>query len=293
VSFDNMPDLGPFLLPDAKQYSEDCIRLSRQAVACTKSALDIAYGPDFFQKLDIFVPDNPGAGGLPVLIFIHGGAWRNGFKEWFGYMAPPLVSLPAILISPNYRLAPKVKFPAPFDDCCAMLNWVHDNIGRYGGSPNRIFVGGHSAGGHLAALMSLQPGVLAACGLPQDVIKGCFALSAPFDMRRATIDPQRAPLVNLLLEANDDGTNSSPLAFVRGNRVPFHIVYGTDDIPELIIDNQRMIEALQKEGCPVEHYLLEGHSHFDTSLSCGDRNGVWVQAVRRWLASKATGALPA
>jgi dipeptidyl aminopeptidase/acylaminoacyl peptidase len=141
--------------------------------------------------------------------------------------------------------------------------------------------------------MSLQPAVLAARGLPQDVIKGCFALSAAFDMRRATVDPQRAPLVDLLLEADDDGTTSSPLAFVNGNRVPFHIVHGTNDFPELMVDNRRMIEALQKEGCPVEHYLLEGHSHFDTSLSCGDPNGVWVQTVRRWLASKASHALPA
>ncbi len=292
MSFDDMPDLGPFLRPDAKTYHEDCIRLSRAALARTRAILDVPYGPDFFHKLDIFLPEDTSLKDLPVLIFIHGGAWRNGFKEWFAYMAPPLVTLPAILISPNYRLAPKVKFPVPIDDCCAMLGWVHANIAKHGGDPNSIFVGGHSAGGHLAALMSLRPDLLTVRGMPNDVIKGCFALSAAFNMERKSVDPQRAPLVDLLLQSDDDGASSSPINFVTGSRVPFHIVYGSNDFPELMVDNRQMIARMRQEGRTVEHYLLDGFSHFDTSIACGDPNGVWVQTVRRWMAAQALGRLP-
>jgi len=292
MSFNDMPDLGPFLRPDAQRYHEECIRLSREAVTRTRSVLDIPYGSDFFHKLDIFLPNDAGLKNLPVLVFMHGGAWRNGFKEWFGYMAPPLVTLPAILISPNYRLAPNVKLPTQLDDCCATLRWVYSNIAAHGGDPNRIFVGGHSAGGHLASLMSLRPQRLTALGMPHDLIKGCFALSAGFNMERVSIHPDRAPLLDLLLESSDDGTSSSPIKFVKGNRVPFHIVYGTHDLRELIDDNKQMIDRLQREGCTVEHYLLDGCSHFDTSIACGDPNGVWVQTVRRWMASERSANLP-
>ncbi|HEY1723028.1 MAG TPA: alpha/beta hydrolase [Magnetospirillaceae bacterium] len=288
-----MPDLGPFLRPDAKKYAEDCVRLSREALVHTRAVLDVLYGQDFFQKLDILLPTDTELKELPVLIFIHGGAWKNGFKEWFGYMAPALVSLPAILVSPNYRLAPQVKFPVPLDDCCAMLSWVYSHIAAYGGDSHRIFIGGHSAGGHLASLMALRPELLTKRGLPKDVIKGCFALSAAFDMQRKKADAQRAQLLDLLLQSDDDGASSSPIEFVNGNKVPFHIVHGTHDFPELLTDNKRMVEALRKEGSPVEHYVLDGHSHFDTSIACGDINGVWVQTVRRWLAARGMRQLPA
>ena len=288
MSFDDMPDLGPFLRPDAKKYDEECIRLSREALARTRAVLDVPYGPDFFHKLDIFLPDDTGLKDLPVLIFIHGGAWRNGFKEWFGYMAPPLVTLPAILISPNYRLAPKVKFPEPLNDCCAILHWVHSHIAEHGGDPNRIFVGGHSAGGHLASLMSLRPELVTRLGMQRDIIKGCFALSSAFNMERAGADPQRLPLLDLLLQSGDDGASSSPLNFVKGNRTPFHIAYGAQDFPELMHDNKRMIESMQREGCTIEHHVLDRCSHFDTSIACGDPDGVWVKTVRRWLAHGAS-----
>jgi hypothetical protein len=140
--------------------------------------------------------------------------------------------------------------------------------------------------------MSLQPHLLLARGMPNNVIKGCFALSAAFDMQRGSIDPQRASLLDLLLESEDNGRSSSPLNFVKGNQVPFHIVYGTQDLPELVVDNGRMIDQMLQEGCPIEHYLLQGHSHFDTSIACGDPNGVWVQTVRRWMASDRLGKLP-
>jgi len=285
MSFDDMPDLGPFLRPDAKAYAENCLRLSRQALPCIRHELDIPYGPDFFQKLDIFLPESFDGCPTPVLIFFHGGAWKNGFKEWLAFMAPPLISLPAIFISANYRLAPRVKLDSEIEDCCEVVAWVSRNIARFGGDPRRIHVGGHSAGGHLTALITLRPQLLSSHGVSPDSVKACFALSAAFNLQRKDADPVRAQLLELLLKDGERGAKISPINYVRGNRTPIHIAYGSADLPEVIVDNRRMIELLQQEDCAFEHHLLDGQSHFDTSISCGDPNGVWVQSVRRWMSS--------
>jgi acetyl esterase/lipase len=285
MSFDDMPNLGPFLRPGAQEYSDECIRLSRAAVPRTRNILDVPYGSDFFQKLDIFLPDRESSQPSPVLLFFHGGAWKNGFKEWMGFMAPPLVLLPAIFVSGNYRLAPTAKFPKPLDDCCDALAWVWRNISAHGGDPGRIFVGGHSSGGHIAALATLRPELLVARGLPRDCVKACFALSAAFNLERKSSGPLRAPVLDLVLENGDDGSQATPLNFVRGNRIPFYIAYGTEDLPELIGENERMIELLRHENCALEHHVFEKNSHFDTNIGCANLNGPWVQTVRKWMAS--------
>ena len=139
-----------------------------------RNVIDVAYGDDYFQRLDLFLPDNENLTELPVLVFMHGGAWRNGFKEWMGFMAPPIISLPAIFVSVSYRLAPSVKFPEPLEDTCDAVAWVFRNIRRYGGDPERIFIGGHSAGGHLAAMAALRCDHFTQRCLPANLIKACF-----------------------------------------------------------------------------------------------------------------------
>ena len=116
-------------------------------------------------------------------------------------MAPVLTDLPAIFVSANYRLAPEAKHPEPFDDCVDALAWLYRNIADYGGSRDRLFVGGHSAGGHLAALVGLKREAWAARGLPRDVVKACFPLSGPVNLRLDEMDPEgrRIKVTRLLL----------------------------------------------------------------------------------------------
>ena len=122
---------------------------------------------------------------------MHGGACTHGTKDWCGFMAPPIAQLPAIFVSVGYRLIPNVSFPEPVMDCIAALRWIFDHIAEFGGSPKRLFVGGHSAGGQIAALMSLHKEWLAEAGLPADAIKGCFCLATTFNRR--TVRPDVAP----------------------------------------------------------------------------------------------------
>ena len=287
MSFDDMPDRGELMLPGAQEYSDGCITRSRPVVAETRCVIDVAYGDDFYHKLDIFLPEDESLIDLPVLLFFHGGAWRHGFKEWLGFMAPVLTDLPAIFVSANYRLAPEAKHPEPFDDCVDALAWLYRNIADYGGSRDRLFVGGHSAGGHLAALVGLKREAWAARRLPRNVVKACFPLSGPVNLRLDEMDPEgrRVKVTRLSLARDEDDRDASPLDNVAGNRTPFFVAYGENDLPEVVLNNGELIAALREESCVVEGHEFAGTGHAETNVNCGDPDNLWVQTVRRWMAA--------
>ena len=112
--------------------------------------LEARYGDDPYQSLAIFRPEH--ASG-EVLVFFHGGGWTNGYKEWMVFMAPAFLAQGITFVSAGYRLAPQHRFPTALGDCADALAWVHQHIDEHGGDPARLFVGGHSAGGHYAALL--------------------------------------------------------------------------------------------------------------------------------------------
>lgn len=287
LSFADLPPLPPLIHPLAAGYAARILAKSRAAQATLPTVLDVAYGDDYWQKLDIYLPCEKGLRNLPVLCFLHGGAWVNGFKEWMGYMAPVLVDLPAIFVSASYRHAPDAKFPKQAEDCAAAMAWVWRHIEEYGGDANRLFIGGHSAGGHLAALVTLCPGFRRAQGLPDDVVKGCFPVSAAFDMRgRPGEDPVRRGKILALLESDADRIAASPIAHTEGNRTPFLVTWGTEDFPELIRQAQDMVTALRRDRAPVEAIELPGFSHFDTSERADEADFIWVRRVRGQLAAR-------
>ncbi|MCH9010844.1 MAG: alpha/beta hydrolase [Chloroflexi bacterium] len=265
----------------AEEYAANAERMSRDVQREANTELDIAYGPHEDQALDVYLPDAPGIGPLPVLLFIHGGAWSHGYKEWMGFMAPAITRLPAIFISVGYRLAPETRFPGPVEDCRNAVKWVYENISQRGGDPDRIFVGGHSSGGHLSSLITLQQNALRSLGLPDDVIKGCFPASGVFDVA----SPSR---IETFLHSADDVTEASPVRQVAGNQVPFFIIVGENDAEEHRSYYHAMVEALGKERGPVESADIEGVNHYEISLWCGEPDSLWATTVRQWMNSPPT-----
>jgi len=277
MSFDDLPALPRLIHPDGNRYVERIMRLGRLAQQQTPCVLDQCYGSDDWQRLDIYLPTPISQSALPVFCFLPGGAWINGCKEWLAFMAPVLTSVPAVFVALSYRHAPAAKFPAQLDDTLDGLAWVYRNIFRWGGDVQRVYLGGHSAGGHLAALATLRRDALAARGLPSGFIRACLPISAPFDLM--SDDPVRRQKVAAFLEHAEDVTAASPIAHVKGNRTPFIITYGTQDLPELVPQAKQMIAALKRAGTSVESLVLDGCNHFNTHEDCALADRPWMRKV--------------
>ena len=269
--------------PGAPQYLEQAMAWSAEVRAHSRTALDLSYGEDERQKLDVYMPDQELAPPAPVLMFMHGGYWVIGHKDLMGFMAPAITPAPAILVAVGYRLAPGAKYPHQVDDCRAALHWVYNNISTYGGDPLQIYVGGHSAGGHLAAMLTLQREQRTALGLPPDVIKGCFPVSGVFDVTDAPPERREA-----FLRSDEDARDASPVYNTEGNATPFLLEIGSDDFDNLRAQHPRMFAALRSQQGYTEEMVREGHNHFQISLDHADPDSPWVRRVREWMAEGAS-----
>ncbi len=268
-----------------EDYPEHVMALSRAAAGTCRMVGDIAFGDDYHQKLDVYLPADESLTALPVHVYIHGGGWQWGFKEWGGFMAPAIVELPAVYVSVSYRLAPEHKYPACLDDCLDAVAWVWREIASFGGDPERIFLSGHSAGGHLSALTTLRRDLVEARGLPRDVIKACFPVSGIYDMDSSDPPPgsSERKISEILFADASDESDASPINFVDGNTTPFYLTYGSRDYEKAIRNGVLFIAALARQPGKVGSYVFEGLGHHDASLELRHRDCEWMKVVRSWM----------
>jgi acetyl esterase/lipase len=162
---------------DWSGFYERADKLTEVARRDFPNHLDIPYGMHPKQKLDLYLP----AGNLnkaPVFLFIHGGGFREGDRTHYGFIAPPLAKRGIITVLPSYRLTSQgFHYPSQPKDIRSAIAWVYQNIERFGGDPKRIIVGGHSAGGILAADVSVNRSWLSELALPLDLISGTVMIS--------------------------------------------------------------------------------------------------------------------
>ncbi len=277
MSFADLPPQSP-INDRADVYAATALALSQAVAATQPCVLDVPYGNDYWQKVDIYLPPQKGS-FLPVFVCIHGGGWTHGYKEWMGFMAPPLVSLPAIFVSVSYRLAPAVRYPAALDDCLAALAWVYRNIARHGGDPGRIFVGGHSAGAHLAALVALRRDLYAPHGLPADVVKACFPFSGVYDFT----EPAAAATGGAMLGDGEVRRVASPIFHVAGNRTPFVVTWAENERPYILSTSAAFAEALKREPGRLVQHMFPLFDHFWINLDMQRPESKWVRTVRAWM----------
>ncbi|MEO8312160.1 MAG: alpha/beta hydrolase [Caldimonas sp.] len=164
---------------------------ARASLACE---LDLAYGSTPSERLDIFTPK---ASGAPVLVYLHGGYWRALDKRDQSFVAPPFVAAGAMVVLPNYALCPAVTVEHIVLQMVQALAWVWRHAAGHGGDPARIVVAGHSAGGHLAAMMLACDWPAVAPDLPADLVKSALAISGVFELEPLRHAPFLAPDLNL------------------------------------------------------------------------------------------------
>ncbi|HUP97222.1 MAG TPA: alpha/beta hydrolase, partial [Usitatibacter sp.] len=147
-----------------------------------ESTTGLEYGLHPRQKLDVYVPD-PQAypGTLPVIVFIYGGSWQTGERQEYTFIGQALASKGFVVVIPDYRLYPEVRYPAFVEDAAAAFAWAHREAARYRGDPRRMLVMGHSAGAHIAAMVAYNERFLGAHGLGRGNVRGLVGLAGPYD----------------------------------------------------------------------------------------------------------------
>lgn len=286
MRFAPLPPQPPIYPEEAADYARATLQRSEAALDRCELVAHQHFGNDYWQALDIYPPRQVPEGGAPVLVFAHGGAWTNGYKEWMGLMAPALADAGIAFVSVSYRLAPEHKWQAMLDDCLDAVAWVAQNIHRYGGNAARIALGGHSAGGHLMALAALSAQRLQEQGVPPASIVACLPLCAPLDIRY----PDRQPgsgeerTHQMILDNTSEAGAASPICHVRPDSPFMLLAYARDDLPRIINGSRAMAAELDRHGVAHETMVLDGN-HFSAALAVADEGSEWTRRVIRLLRS--------
>ncbi len=197
------------------------------------------------------------AKGAPVVVFIYGGGWKDGNKATYRFVGAALAARGYLTVVPDYRVFPAVRFPSFIQDVAAAVAWTRGNISRYGGDPHRIFLIGHSAGAHIAAMLTLDRQWLAAVGLdPDSDIAGMVGLAGPYDFL-----PLHDPQLEEIFAPAGDLRLTQPISFARGNAPAMFLASGTGDTTVLPRNTEHLAAAVRRDGGRVEERLYRGIGH--------------------------------
>ena len=252
-----------------KSFYDRADQLTTEARRALPHTLDLAYGEDQKQRLDIYQPKDK-VSSAPVFVFLHGGGFREGDRAHYGYVARPLAEHGIVTVVASYRLLPSARFPDQPADVRHAVSWVYHNIQRYGGNPRAIYVGGHSAGAILSAFVSNQAGWQAGLSLPGDVIKGCAPISAPYDLREEKG-------VTEYIRDRAQAAKASPVLHVEAP--PPHCVIAVGTAEPYGPSSQELADRMRAKGARVEFVVLNDMDHAQTALSLADGEGPLVRAL--------------
>jgi acetyl esterase/lipase len=218
------------------------------------TTLDVSYAEGARRKLDVY--RTRGAKGAPVVVFFYGGRWEYGAKEWYRFVAATLASRGYVVVVPDYRLYPEVKFPEFVVDGAEAVRWTHENISAYGGDPRRVFVMGHSAGAYIAAMLALDPQWLAGVGLNANRdIAGLVGVSGPYDF---------SPLEDATLADIFGGAvlpTTQPISFTQGRKPPALLLTGAADDVVDPANSARLAEKLRSSGNEATDVIYRRQGH--------------------------------
>lgn len=199
-------------------------------------------------RLDLFLP--PEGKPFPTIVWIHGGAWEQGDKRLYDRLGARFAESGIGFAPVNYRLSPKVRHPEHVKDCARAFAWVHANIGKRGGNAERLFVMGHSAGGHLSALLALDPSYLDDLRVPKGAIKGAIPMSGVYVV--PPLPAETKGFLRILPQAfgsDPEGCRlASPATFVKNAACPFLVITETIDTLRVRPSMGALRLAVEKEG---------------------------------------------
>lgn len=205
---------------------------------------DLRYGPEARQRLDVIGCGMPAA---PTLVYIHGGYWQSNDKEPYAFLGEGLLPAGFNLALVEYTLAPQARLDQIVAEIRAAVAWVIDHAGELGGDPRRVYVAGHSAGGHLTAMAMAEPRVA-----------GGVAISGIYDL-----EPIRLNYLNEKLGLDpDEAVRNSPIRHLPSSAAPLVVTVGLGELPELVRQSEEYARAWRGRDLAGEYLPLPDHDHF-------------------------------
>jgi acetyl esterase/lipase len=214
---------------------------------------DAAFGADPRQRLDLYAPSTPRAGGLPIIVFFYGGSWNSGTKDGYAFVGRALAAKGFLVAIPDYRLVPQIRYPTFLEDNATAVRWVIAHAGGYGGDARRLLLAGHSAGAYNAAMLAYDPRWL---GADRAAVRGLIGLAGPYDFL-----PFDGPVVQATFGGVVDPASTQPVRFVRAGDAPAFLATGDEDDVVRPANSDALAARLGAAGVVVERRRYAGIGH--------------------------------
>jgi acetyl esterase/lipase len=217
---------------------------------------DVAYGQGPRFKLDIYRPAKVSS-AAPVVVFFYGGNWTTGQRGDYAFVGRALASRGFVVVIPDYRLYPEVRYPDFLDDSAQAVAWTAKNIARYGGDPNNLFLMGHSAGAYNAAMLALDERWLRKQGLSPKALSGWIGLAGPYDFL-----PVENPTARPVFHFPNTPLESQPVNHLDGAALPALLIAANkDNLVNPVRNTGGLARRLRARGVPVKEVYYDGVSH--------------------------------
>ena len=254
-----------------QRWRDDSARLRRQF----KSHQKLAYGPHPREYVDIFIPTAPA--GRPVQVFFHGGYWQSLETDLFHFVAGGFVEQGLSTILVNYPLAPQASMTKIVDACRRALVWIYQQGAVYDYDPHQIYISGHSAGGHLVAMLLTTVWPTFAPDLPPDLIKGGCAISGLFNLEpiRLSYVNDQIGLDRAMARAN------SPVLLAPRSFNPLIVGVGGAESDEYLAQSRDLAAAWGPAGVPVREVIIADANHFTVLDALAKPDGLLNRAIMK------------
>jgi arylformamidase len=255
---------------DILPFIEAYIAQSNDARVAGEFHDSLAFGPSAEETLDLF----PAGENTPLIVFVHGGYWRMLSKNESSFMAPNFVDKGIAVAAVNYTLRPAATLDEIVTETRRSISWLYQNGADYGCDPDRIYIAGSSAGGHLAAML-VSGGWQENFCVPSDVIKGGMLLSGLFDL-----EPVALSYANEWMELDSEAAKrNSPVHFLPDQGCPLVISYGGSETLEFKRQSQDYAAKWQAAGFDVDCFEVTERNHFDIPLELAKPDSVLAQKM--------------
>lgn len=253
----------------------------------TKRHATVKFGPHPAQKLVVLHPQGIEANiALPVLVFQHGGSWKDGDPEDYGFVGRGFAPHGFVTIMAGYRLGEDGRFPAMLEDGAAALAWIRENIAQHGGDPDHIVLMGHSAGAYNVAMLALDHSWLEQHSVPPETVKGVIGLAGPYDFFPFDSESTRATFGQF---AEPQATQ--PVNFAGKHAPPFLLIHGEQDTTVKPRNSHALAKRLKEAGVEAQLLTFSDMDHTAPLLQLASpwrRNAQLHEAIRQFIANPQT-----